>query len=153
VTSSLDVRQGRKERIRPYVLLAALLAAGSAFGEDPGRARRIQERLMAPCCWSESVALHRSEAALEMKRQIEQLIAQGKTDTEIVAVFTARYGQRILVEPEGGTGAMLTAIPVGAVALGVVITALIIRRLRRPVTPAASPAGNAPVELPDDFDL
>ena len=108
---------------------------------------------MAPCCWSESVAQHRSEAALEMKREISQLIAQGKADNEIVAVFTARHGQRILVEPEGGTGALLTAIPVVAIALGVLFTALIIRKLRRPAKPAVASAGTAPIQLPDDFDL
>ena len=86
---------------------------------------------MAPCCWSESVAQHRSDAALEMKREIGQLIARGKTDTEIIAVFTARHGQRILVEPEGGTGVLLTVIPVVAIAMGVAFTALMIRRLRR----------------------
>ena len=107
---------------------------------------------MAPCCWSESVAQHRSEAALEMKRDIDRLIAQGKGDSEIIAVFTAKYGQRILVEPEGGTGAWLTAIPVVVVVLGVLFTALIIRRLRRPAVKAA-PAGTPPIELPDDFDL
>lgn len=130
--------------------LAAALLACTVHATDLSRARRIQERILAPCCYSETVAHHRSDVALEIKREIEKMVDENKTDTEIIAVFTARYGQRILTEPEGRSGLLLKLIPLGAMAVGVLLTALLIRRMRR----RPAPAGGAPgmVELPDDFD-
>ena len=133
-----------------FAALAALVLASVAFATDIERAKRIQERLLAPCCYSESLAQHRSETALELKREIDQLVKTGRSDSEIVAVFTSRYGQRILVEPEGQTGVVLTVIPILAIATGVLLTALVIRKLRRPAT--AAPVVPA-LDLPDDLEL
>lgn len=130
--------------------IAAALLACTVYATDLSRARRIQEKILAPCCYSETVAHHRSDVALEIKREIEKLVDENKTDGEIIAVFTARYGQRILTEPEGRSGLLLRLVPVGAIAVGVLLTALLIRRMRQ----RPAPAGAAPgaVEVPDDFD-
>jgi cytochrome c-type biogenesis protein CcmH len=112
-------------------LLALLLAASPAGASE--RARKIEEMLVAPCCWSEAVAHHRSEVAAEIRAEIERMVAEGKSDREILDHFIARYGKRILIEPEGRTRAVATAMPYVFLALGSVVTVAVIRRmLRRP---------------------
>jgi cytochrome c-type biogenesis protein CcmH/NrfF len=61
------------------------------------------------------------------------MVAEGKSDREILDHFIARYGKRILIEPEGRTRAVATAMPYVFLALGSVVTVAVIRRmLRRP---------------------
>lgn len=130
--------------------MAAVLLACTVHATDLARARRIQERILAPCCYSETVAHHRSDVALEIKREIEKMVDENKTDNEIVAVFTARYGRRILAEPEGRSGLLLKLVPAGAITAGVLMTVLLIRKMRRRPAPANAAPGL--VEVPDDFE-
>ena len=86
--------------------LAALLvlplgAMAELTVEQKSRASALQKVLLAPCCWSETVATHRSEAALEMRAEINRWIGEGKSDREILDQYKNRYGMRILIEPEG----------------------------------------------------
>ena len=125
-----------------------MIAAGPE--QELDGTRRIGEQLMAPCCYSENVAQHRSEVSLQIRREISSLLHGGKTDREIIAIFKERYGHRILVEPEGSTGRMLTVMPVLALIVGVALTTLIIRRmLQKPAR--AAPAGDIQLpEIPED---
>lgn len=99
------------------------------------RQRRIEERFIAPCCWSESVAVHRSEVAAEMRAEIARMLAQGKTEDQIVAHFVARYGERVLIVPRGPSAVWLAMIPWVALAFGLLVLAWFIRR-RRATEPA-----------------
>jgi cytochrome c-type biogenesis protein CcmH/NrfF len=75
------------------------------------RARRLEESLIAPCCWKEPLAQHLSPAAQEMKAEVAQWILEGRTDREIVDAYKAQYGERILTEPEGGRWWWVNVIP------------------------------------------
>jgi len=75
-------------------------------------ARQIEARFVAPCCWHENLAVHDSPAADEMRAEIARLIASGRTETEIVDHYVARYGERILREPRGQRWLWLTLTPV-----------------------------------------
>jgi cytochrome c-type biogenesis protein CcmH len=113
-----------------------------------GRIASLERKLLAPCCWSETVAVHRSPVALEMKNGIRALVGQGRTDREILDYYKAKYGARILIEPEGGTRMFANAVPWIAAALGVVALAAAIRKMTRN-RPAPVPAAALP-EMPDD---
>jgi cytochrome c-type biogenesis protein CcmH len=112
----------------------AALTCLAAAPDSSGRAalsKQIEHKLMAPCCWSESVAKHISPASTEMKKQIAAMVDEGKTEREIIEHFKRQYGARILVEPEGLTGRVLTVVPLAMLALGATFTVLIIRKWRR----------------------
>jgi len=127
-------------RVRLFVV--TLLAAVSIDAAASERARKLQERLVAPCCWNESVAHHRSEVAGEIRAQIESMVTAGKSDREILDHFIAQYGKRILIEPEGSTRAVATIMPFLFLLAGGVFTVFVIRRmLQRPA--AASEPGSA----------
>ncbi len=120
------------------VLLSAALAA-VAWGQAKDRVRALQEKLIAPCCWSESVAAHRSEVAAEMRAEIARMVQEGRSDREILDFYKARYGTRILMEPEGQLRLWAYTIPAAATVAGLILVVWLIRRMVRPQP--ESPAG------------
>lgn len=59
----------------------------------------IARELRCPVCQGESVAESNAGISLEMRRIIAEQLAQGKSEEEIKAYFTSRYGPWILYEP------------------------------------------------------
>ena len=55
------------------------------FAETPEQQRdrigRLENAVLAPCCYRETVARHRSEVALKMRGEIEQWVREGKTES------------------------------------------------------------------------
>jgi cytochrome c-type biogenesis protein CcmH len=107
-------------------MLAMVFAA--AGQEASPRERALQDKLMGACCWSETIAHHRSETAMEQKLELSKLIQEGKSDSEILDWFKAKYGARVLVEPEGSLSLTAYTLPAAAVALGLGVVVLILRR-------------------------
>lgn len=118
------------------LIVPALVIAAAALGAAGERARKLQEKLVAPCCWNESVAHHRSEVAGQIRAQIESMVEAGKSDREILDHFVAQYSKRILIEPEGSTRAVATVMPFVFLLVGGVFTVFVIRRMLH--HPAAS---------------
>jgi cytochrome c-type biogenesis protein CcmH len=125
--------------IRVTTLLLAAMAM--LFAQEPSqaekRAANLKQRLMAPCCWQESLARHESPLANELKAEIRQAIAAGKSDAQIEAAFIQRFGRRILVEPEGVQGRILTIVPVLVLVFGAIWVGWLLRRWARPVCSAS----------------
>lgn len=128
------------------VLAAAAWAAASpAHGEPIDRAKALQARFIAPCCWSESVAVHRSEPAAAMRAEIASMVASGSSDDDIIAFYVARHGERILLEPRGGKNMWLTVIPIGALVAGGLALARYLKRKRAAEPELAPPAATVTV--------
>ncbi len=96
----------------------ALGASLPLRGEPDDLAKKLQGKFIAPCCWNESVAVHRSESAAEMRAEIASMVTSGKSEEEIVAFYVAKHGERILLEPRGLKLKWLTAIPFVAFGAG-----------------------------------
>jgi cytochrome c-type biogenesis protein CcmH len=116
---------------------ALLICAAALCDGQPSRVKRLEEQLIAPCCWAESVAVHRSEVAAEMRAGIEKMVAEGRTDREILDFYKAQYGARVLMEPEGVTRIWVYTIPIVVAAAGVWLVIWIIRRMVRSAESAA----------------
>jgi len=106
-------------RIKLKVLAALLLASLSISAQDSAftsaqteRYNRLTHELISPCCWREVIAIHRSEEALQMLDEVHRLVAEGRSEAEIKAMYVQRYGLRILADPPGMTGDWLYTIPV-----------------------------------------
>lgn len=92
--------------------LVAAAQPGSASDDLEARARALASRLMAPCCFTQTVAQHESAAAQEMRVEVRQLLAQGLTDEQIIDHYVERYGPRILaVPPAQGFNQLLYSMP------------------------------------------
>jgi cytochrome c-type biogenesis protein CcmH len=128
---------------------AALPDAGFN-GADEARYHRLCRQLIAPCCWSQPVETHLSPAADRARGEVAAMIRAGKSDRQILDSFIARYGERILAEPEGIKSVVLTTVPVVALLSGCAFLILFLLRGRR--TRLAIPAGSE-TSLPEpDWD-
>ncbi len=79
----------------------------------------------------------------KMRKEIDALIAQGMTKTEILDALVEKYGQRVLAAPGSSNWLDLLAwtVPFLALALGAWIVVRVVRRLSGPLpAPAAAPA-------------
>jgi cytochrome c-type biogenesis protein CcmH len=114
-----------------HILAAGLtLAAVLLFAQTPEeRIRHLEQILLAPCCYSEPVAVHRSETATEMKVEIARFVREGKSDREIIDYYKQRYGARVLIEPEGELRFWVYVLPPVAAALGLAFVILAIRKM------------------------
>jgi cytochrome c-type biogenesis protein CcmH len=92
-------------------LVALLLAAAPLLApakdavpteQDPVAARRavaLSEKLRCLVCQNQSIAESNAELAVDLRRQINEQIAAGRSDTEIVDFMVQRYGDFVLYRP------------------------------------------------------
>ena len=113
------------------VVLLGVVAVGlvSGSGRPDDRAYELQQRLRCPVCKTVSIAESMSDTAVAMRATVDELIDAGRSDDEIVAYFTDRYGEWVLMDPPtSGDTLPLWLIPLGVAAAAV---ALLLTR-RRP---------------------
>ena len=99
-------------------------------------AARVEQCLLAPCCYSQAVGEHTSAEAVQMRQEIEEMAASGESEAAIIARFKAQYGERILVVPDGGMGRVLFILPVAVV---IFLLAILVSVLRRMVNAGSHP--------------
>lgn len=86
----------------------------------------------------------------EIQGAIQKLIAEGKSEPEILEALTARYGMKILAAPPAKGFVNITgwALPGVGLILGLVTVIIIVRRWRRLAeAPAAAPTAADPKVL------
>jgi cytochrome c-type biogenesis protein CcmH len=114
------------------ILVVALLANGSFLtGPQKAEVRRVEGRLLAPCCYTQSIAEHGSEIARQMRREVAQKVAEGRTEEEVISYYKALYGDRILIVPHGITGTILFSLPLVTSVLASVVLAVFLRKMLR----------------------
>jgi len=137
---------------RVQIVFAALIVLSTAFAleeqeltaEQMGRYDRLTHELIAPCCWREPIAIHRSQEALQMLDEVEKLLAEGRSEEEIKNIYIARYGPRILADPPGVSKYWLYVLPFSLLTWFMIGAVLRLRSLVRRTAPAQS---FAPPEL------
>lgn len=81
--------------------------------------QNVARLLMAPCCWSGTADAHTSQIAYDMRAQIREALAQGRTEKEILQAYVAQYGERILAKPtKQGFNLLAWMLPFVAIAVG-----------------------------------
>ena len=72
------------------------------MGEDPALEKRLHnlsQELRCLVCQNETLADSRADLAEDLRREIREQMRTGKSDKEIIAFLTERYGQFILYRP------------------------------------------------------
>ena len=83
----------------------------------------------------------------EIQATIRNLIAQGKTEPEILDALVARYGMKILAAPPAkGFNIAAWVLPGLGLVFGLVVVVLIVRRWRRPAAEEAPDAHSQQVD-------
>jgi cytochrome c-type biogenesis protein CcmH len=112
---------------------ARTLAESSvSAGRRADRATEIEQRLIAPCCWTQTLDVHDSELSTALRIEIHEQLAAGVSAEAIEEQLAARFGERIRAVPRGADPRI--ALPV-AVGLGMVLSLFallgVVRRGRR----------------------
>ena len=80
----------------------ALVAKEAQPNEDPKleqRMRALTEQLRCLVCQNETLADSRADLAEDLRKQIREQMRAGKSDQEILAFLTERYGDFVLYKP------------------------------------------------------
>jgi len=129
------------------VLLLVVLGALAAVAVRPGPASTPAEQVHAiatglrcPVCRDLSVADSPAPLAQQMRNQIAERLAAGKSPEAIRQEFVAAYGESVLLVPtRRGVGLVAWLAPALLLAGGVLAAVLAVRRWRaRGAAPAAS---------------
>ena len=133
-----------------YAFVGITLAL--ALADPPGdpalelRARAIEEKVIAPCCWKQPVSQHYSEAATTIRRQIREMLSAGKSEEQILDFYVAEYGERVLASPRArGFNILAYVLPWAGLAAGIAVLVLALRRwLSRKVLPVPGEIPSSP---------
>ncbi|MBA4710137.1 cytochrome c-type biogenesis protein [Aquitalea aquatica] len=110
-------------RYLPALLLACSgwLAAAPLMADDARLLQRQQaltQGLRCLVCQNETLADSQAQLAVNLRREIHAMLAQGRSEDEVIDFLTQRYGDFILYEPPvkpytwllwGGPGLLLAA--------------------------------------------
>ncbi|WP_437741321.1 cytochrome c-type biogenesis protein CcmH [Sorangium sp. So ce1504] len=164
----MGLRSPPSWRWRRVVALAAAVAGmaltGSAEPAPPSQAaselvdstpapgeRALAARLLAPCCWDQTLDVHESELARDLRREIHARLRRGEVADAIEQDLVARYGERLRAAPSSGT---LGQVALGLM-LGIAVTFLgIFALLRswRSNAAQAAPSGGTVTAARDEYD-
>lgn len=94
---------------RGALVAACLALAGNAFAidtqrefDDPAlqaRYEAITKELRCLVCQNETIADSNASLAVDLRREVHKMIAEGKSDAEIEEFMLARYGDFVLYKP------------------------------------------------------
>jgi cytochrome c-type biogenesis protein CcmH len=98
----------------------AASAAGEDLQEYVAGASRLEGRIMAPCCWNQTIDIHGSEPSYQLRREIRRRLKAGETADAIEASLVKRYGAKILAVPDSSPlGGLATLLAIGFGGAGV----------------------------------
>ena len=125
--------------LRAAVLALALALAGPVLAidtqrkfEDPvlqARYEAITKELRCLVCQNETIADSNATLAVDLRREVHKMIADGKSDEEIKSFMLERYGDFVLYKPRmTAKTAILWGGPVLMLLLGVFAAVRFIRK-------------------------
>jgi cytochrome c-type biogenesis protein CcmH len=115
-------------------LVLLFILSGSVHSAAPPADIEEQTRLLAAelrcvVCQNLSVADSPSEMAQQMRAVVREQLEAGKTPQEVRDFFVSKYGEWVLLKPKtSGVSLLLWVLPYVALAAGVIIALLLIRR-------------------------
>jgi len=93
------------------------------------RFNELNKELRCPKCQNQNLAGSNSPIAQDLRREVYELLHQGKADIEIMNYMVARYGEFVLYRPRvNGLTYILWFGPAVLILIGVLVVVLIVRR-------------------------
>ena len=125
--------------MRAVVLAALLVLAGQALAidteaafDDPvlqHRYENINRELRCLVCQNQTIADSNATLAQDLRREVRDMIAAGKTDDEIREFMIERYGDFVLYRPRmTAQNFLLWAAPVLLLLIAAVVLVRVVRR-------------------------
>ena len=96
------------------------------------RTDEIATLLRCPVCQGLAVADSPAEMAVNMKRQVRDLLARGYTEEQILSYFEQSYGQFVLLKPKfEGLNQLVWVLPIAALIIGIVLVVVKMKKLEK----------------------
>jgi cytochrome c-type biogenesis protein CcmH/NrfF len=125
------------------VIVVAALVVSVVVDDGPAtegeRAYEIKATMLCPVCDGQNVLESNAPVAAAIRAQIDDLVAEGRSDGEIRAWMARQYGSDVNANPpRSGMGALVWILPVlvGVMALGLLILAFGKWRSGRDIEPS-----------------
>jgi len=119
----------------------ALAANAVPTAQDPvaqSRAVKLSEQLRCLVCQNQTIAESNADLALDLRQQIREQIAAGKSDEEIIQYMVNRYGDFVLYKPPfKATTLLLWLGPALLLVGGVLVLVRVLRARNAAAEPAA----------------
>jgi cytochrome c-type biogenesis protein CcmH len=114
-------------------LLCALFIFFSPTGNanDEQRIRQLEEKLRCLVCQNQTLADSGAELAGDLRRQVREQVAAGRSDEEIVSFLVQRYGDFVLYDPPFKATTALLWIGPFVLLLGAAMVLIVTLRRRR----------------------
>jgi cytochrome c-type biogenesis protein CcmH len=126
-------------------------------GPTASRAEQVHEitsGLRCPVCKDLSAADSPAPLAGQMRAQVAQQLASGRSAEQIRQGFIAAYGESVLMSPpHTGLGQAAYLLPLFLLGGGLVVSVLLLRRWRRLPEPRASGGRSDPLSAPDRHNV
>lgn len=131
-------------RLLLFFFLSLLVLDATADEKKPvdvqteQRIRQLSEKLRCLVCQNQSLADSNAELAQDLRQQLREQVAAGRSDDAILEYLVQRYGDFVLYEPPFKSTTLLLWIGpfVLLVAAALVLVATLRRRRRAPEEPA-----------------
>jgi cytochrome c-type biogenesis protein CcmH len=137
-------------RLVAFVAAAVLIGATPALAAPEDIANEVSAEIMSPFC--DGVTLHDcpSQAALDLRDQIQTWAEDGWSKSRIIAELEDRFGPGIHATPQDSEGVGAWALPVGALLVGIALLAWLApkwtKRRRDEEPPPVDAADHARIE-------
>jgi cytochrome c-type biogenesis protein CcmH len=127
-----------------WLMLLALFAVLRLAHATPGideREAELAASLRCMVCQNQTLAESNAPLALDMRRQIREQLARGRSEAQIRDYFEERYGAFVRYDPPFRSSTWLLWLgPFALLMLGLVLLARIVRRRQRAAPPPLTPA-------------
>lgn len=129
--------------MKNFIFIAVLFFSLPGMADEAQRIRQLEEKLRCLVCQNQTLADSSAELAGDLRKQVREQVAAGKSDDEIIEFLVQRYGDFVRYEPPFKATTALLWIGPFVLLLAAGATLIVVLRRRR----------NAPEELaltPDD---
>ena len=135
---------------RFVIHFALALACGGAFAAEAlpasdnpeleARVMKISNELRCLVCQNETIAASHAELAVDLRRQVREMLQNGQNEQQVVDYMTARYGDFVLYRPPfKPLTALLWMGPAVMVVVGLGTLFVVLRRRSRLADEAFEP--------------
>ena len=127
--------------MRVALLLLFIFLPFRGHANEEQRIRQLEEKLRCLVCQNQSLADSNAELAGDLRKQVREQVAAGKSDEQIVDFLVQRYGDFVRYEPPfKTTTALLWLGPFLLLIAAAGVLVLAVRRRRNaPEEPALAP--------------
>jgi len=128
-----------------FTFLLSLLFSGVVLAQDStpptdDEVNAVAHKLYCPVCESTPLDVCPTDACKDWRQLIRTMLADGKTEDEILQHFVDQYGDRVLAEPpHTGLNWLIYLLPPAIILIGALI---LFRSLKEWTKPKAASAGS-----------